>query len=1565
MMDIKLKLSGTSSNMWKCLLAGVAMWCLSAEAESHPLPLDFASIEWVQSTGKEWVDTGIPARFGLAFDADLMPCASVNNVCVCGAFDAANADGKYRLLLLHIFNGWFYRAGARLASAGTATKDARTTIHTEILQGSQRLVIDGEQKNASTETSDYTNLGTVNLFLFALNYGNSRADYFSQTRIYSCKITDVVNDNTVLRDFVPCRNAGGVAGLWDKVSGTFFAPNGGKLRGSDDSDTYITWIQTTATANDVGSFVDTGVPAKSGLVSDFDLAWLDKTNDRAVSGAFASTTDSTKRFLPLHIYSTQGMQWGYRYGGTFTSSGIATTTARTQIHTEMLTGSQLLSVNGIVVKTSNYAGEIDFTQTLYLFALNKVGTVDYCSSMRLYSCTMNNAVKGYTRQFRPVRLLDGRIGLADVANGNQFYAIQKKNRVDSKGKITVTAPDFTYGGVYYTLDGSVLETHEGELVDDCLVGYSRMVHVGPYTLDATGVETYSIPLEVAGGRFSLQNDAAKTVTVAGTLTLKGRAKVAIDVLPEGNDAFVVGALDLAFASAEEPVLLEVNGVGISSLAAGEVRTIISGANVAFTEADAAKFKVMGFAAQVAVRNGALVLVPVAAEEAVWSGAEGDGKWSTAGNWAANSVPAVGAGVQFNLAAGGETTCDLGNGFVVHDLRFGAEAGSFIHTGDELYVQAAISNETASAQYLPLPMSFGITGVPFEFAAVGDLTLTGGVKSVVSPALVKTGAGTLYLPDEAVAGATNVEVRAGTLKLDATGRASASAPGEIHIAAGARLDFNAQEDGVAILARSQATHEKTIYVAGDGPDGQGAIVNSPRLRIDNVYLGHLVLTGDASINGGMICCAPLAGLEVAPRVEGPHALTILNDYATGKEYVSLNDCTIELDRVNLRGCLQFSAGLTGCITNGIHAYPGGKLFLTGANLPAAMPIVVDEGTLELNVWGKAASSASAMTIPAGTAIRINTHTSTSMLYALTVSGAVTNNGLLRAEQNKMLTLSGRLVGNGVLEGASVRFSGANSCWAMEADDTGFTSKIEVTGVTDPAFLVGLKNVEIVYTGATDELKTFAIASAGNLTTAQALEMKLLVTNAQGESIPNCWLACEDGQFVVHLSDAQMVRTAVWRGMAGASLGDVANWCCSNDVEQLVGAQPMTATQVLLPDGCVVMSPDDFPFTVRKVVLPAFIGDDCDFRGIPHVVNGTLDLKGHNLWVSTLTGSGTITDTVGRGELHVDVGEAVTATNSSVALTGGLTFVKEGPGTFIAAKKMQSYTGGNVFAAGTFIPNGNADSYSYGAQGATNVVAEGAVFDLAGTKAHRLGTFVLDGGTILNDTTDSSYQMEASTFFAYVVLTKDSTFAGENYGILGLSWSKTSLALDGHRMAVDLHPDTRFFMVNTEVTGGGGIVVSNGVLRLGYVTQNTPGVNAPDVTLELVNSTLWLDADSTFGTYIPAATAVTNQVVEGTVLTLTRGFKPCDNAQLVPCKLLSGTVLDFSACTQTVPGEQLSFEAGAQIDIEVGSRTCHTGEVLMSWTEKPAGITFKRLGRGTPVWATAEGLVVGTGTVLIVR
>ena len=1554
--------------------AVIGLFAATARADVA-LPVEYTPIDWVQSSGKEWIDTDVPARFGLRLDIDLMPCASVNDVCVCGAFDAANTTyGKYRLLLLHVFNGWFYRAGARYASKGSATANERVRIQTEILKGSQRMVIDDVQVDSSTVSSDYTSKGTANLFLFALNYGNSAVKYHSQTRIYSCKITDVENDNTVLRDFVPCRNANGVAGLWDKKSGTFFPPNGGALRGSDDVDTYITWVQTTATANtsvdNAGCYVDTGVPAKSGLVSDFDLVWLDTYNDRAVSGAIGNTKDTSKRFLPLHIYSSSGMQWGYRYGGTFTSSGVATSADRTKIHTEMFAGTQSLAVNGITKMTSAGGGTIDLGFNLFLFALNNVGTVNYCSSMRLYSCKMINAAAGIEREFRPVRMADGRIGLADAANDNKFYAINKKNVTDSKGKVTTAAEDFTYGGVYYTLDGTVIETHEGELTDDCLEGYSGIVHVGPYTLDATAVKTYATSLGVTGGRLSLKDDTATTVTVAGTLSLKGRAKVAIDLLPDGNDAFVVGGLDLASASAEEPVLLEVDGGGSVSMAAEDVRTIISGPTLALTDGDAEKFKVVGFAAQVAVRDRALVLVPVSVqtEDAVWTGAAGDGRWATAGNWEANAVPNLGVGVRFDLAAGGVTTCNLDNGFILRDILFGSAAGSFVHAGvEQLVVQAAISNESASAQYLPLPMALGVSGRPFEFATAGDLTLTGGVKGAVSPTLVKTGAGTLYLPDDTVAAATNIEVRSGTLKLDATGRASESAAGEIRIAAGARLDFNARvNNNLSAEARSLATHEKTVYVAGDGPDGQGAIVNS-RLKVTNGYLGRLVLTGDASINGGLICCGSILGSTVTPRVEGPHALTILNDYATGAEYVSLNECSIELDRVNLRGCLQFATTLNGCITNGIHACQGGKLFLNATGIPATMPIVVDEGALELNVLGKAATCASAVTIPKGTELRVNVNTALSVL-PLTLSGSVTNNGLLRAEQGKTLTLSGRLAGDGVLEGASVRFSGPDSCWAMEADDGGFTSKVDVTGVTDQALLAGLKNIDVIYTGATDAVKTFAIASAGDLTTAQALKIALRVTNAQGEPISDCWLECVDGQLVLHLCDRMSVRTAVWCGGASSDVGVAANWCCSNDVGRLDGAVPMAITKVILPANCVFNCTNGAPLTVKEVVLPETLGGDCDWRGLDAPLSGTVDLMGHALTVSRFDGAYTVTNSLEEttGELRIDVAIG-NEENASVAICGNVKLVKEGAGSFAPARPNQSYTGGTLITGGTL----GLGKYVYGLNylgmttGEVTVSTTNAVLDVTG-KCINGYKVVLDGGTLRNNTklSDTIAQL------ANVRLTADSKMEiAQDYGFIGNGYGSTTLDLAGHRLEVAIGNAMNFFAYNLTVTAGTLDITQGGFLRV-----NKGTLDASEATV-VVNCALRLFSNMKVKDYVAKFGADWN---EGSgALTVLGTFKP-ETGYYRGCQLQDGAHLDLSAWPNAdVPfplvskfsstPNAVSFASGATITVDLGGRHPANREQLVKWNVNPKsdGVRFRSSDSSIGLRALSDGLYCSKGMTIIFR
>ena len=85
-------------------------------------------------------------------------------------------------------------------------------------------------------------------------------------------------------------------------------------------------------------------------------------------------------------------------------------------------------------------------------------------------------------------------------------------------------------------------------------------------------------------------------------------------------------------------------------------------------------------------------------------------------------------------------------------------------------------------------------------------------------------------------------------------------------------------------------------------------------------------------------------------------------------------------------------------------------------------------------------------------------------------------------------------------------------------------------------------------------------------------------------------------------------------------------------------------------------------------------DCDWTGLGRIVipdGAVIDLNGHDLSLAGFQcapgGSAGITDLSGGGALHVSVAENDIVVNDGVVLGGGLRLVKEGAGTFVAARQ----------------------------------------------------------------------------------------------------------------------------------------------------------------------------------------------------------------------------------------------------------------------------------------------------------
>ena len=73
--------------------------------------------------------------------------------------------------------------------------------------------------NGETHTRTYASFQCAYaLYLFALNNAGTVA-FYSKMRMYSCQIYD---NGTLIRDYVPCLNANGTAGLYDVINGVFY-----------------------------------------------------------------------------------------------------------------------------------------------------------------------------------------------------------------------------------------------------------------------------------------------------------------------------------------------------------------------------------------------------------------------------------------------------------------------------------------------------------------------------------------------------------------------------------------------------------------------------------------------------------------------------------------------------------------------------------------------------------------------------------------------------------------------------------------------------------------------------------------------------------------------------------------------------------------------------------------------------------------------------------------------------------------------------------------------------------------------------------------------------------------------------------------------------------------------------------------------------------------------------------------------------------------------------------------------------------------------------------------------
>ena len=425
----------------------------------------------------------------------------------------------------------------------------------------------------------------------------------------------------------------------------------------------------------------------------------------------------------------------------------------------------------------------------------------------------------------------------------------------------------------------------------------------------------------------------------------------------------------------------------------------------------------------------------------------------------------------------------------------------------------------------------------------------------------------------------------------------------------------------------------------------------------------------------------------------------------------------------------------------------------------------------------------------------------------------------------------------------------------------------------------------------------------------------------------------------------VARATWTGAGNAGdPADPANWSCTDSDGNPVTGCPCVLTTIDLGTTTAMSVPEGTRLFCREIVASGDVAlsADCDWRGlVKPAIACTLDLAGHKLFLSDIRGAGTITDSTAvdaaPGELHVDVPAGETAQNTSLAITGHVKLVKDGPGTFAPTKNPQTgYTGGTVVEEGVLKARVNRYSATGGvvvrpgARFDYDPYQSGSVYDLGG------GPFVLDGGDLYQNWTnisDSWGQLKT------LALTADSSFTSAyRCGLIGGGYSATTLDLGGHTLSANFGTTTGwgyFQLFNTGAT--------KGTLRAGPSTVlyfHQTSFRGPEVTLDL---------DGLVESKVAAA--VSNVIVrtiypgafgEGLV-TVSGTFTPVSD-WLNNFQLKNGATLDLNRrfdpfqLTSPLTGKTLTFAANATITVDVHERAFAAGECLVKWAVRPAGITF---------------------------
>lgn len=350
-------------------------------APGKVLPAGYQKLQYIQSTGTQYVDTGVVVN---------------------------KADSVRMVLDTHLTSNDSYGGcNGYMQFQSSVGGGVRSTIDVSYSNTTETVTVNGEQKSSQSWAS--YNGENVKLGIFKM--GDANNSWFSGAaqigKLYSCKIYD---NGTLIRDYVPCKDPSGAVGLYDLTGKQFYGNSGTGVFYAGppvvtlpEGYTQLMYLESSGT-----QYINTGFTPNQDARIQLDC---ERTAANATDHFFGVRTgNSASSAFAFYIYNS-GWRWAYNNA---TASGTGPDIGRYFIDANK----NVTTINGDTTLTGTYAS---FTAAAAapLFAMLSAPSGFSYGSFRLYTCRIyNNGLM--VRYFIPCRNASGTIGLYDLVNG-QFY----------------------------------------------------------------------------------------------------------------------------------------------------------------------------------------------------------------------------------------------------------------------------------------------------------------------------------------------------------------------------------------------------------------------------------------------------------------------------------------------------------------------------------------------------------------------------------------------------------------------------------------------------------------------------------------------------------------------------------------------------------------------------------------------------------------------------------------------------------------------------------------------------------------------------------------------------------------------------------------------------------------------------------------------------------------------------------------------------------------------------------------------------------------------------------------